>query len=182
MINTHQLDRPLVVVMGVSGCGKSTVGSALAGRLGTHFIDGDALHPYANIQKMAQGIPLQDSDRWPWLADVGRTLRDHKETGLVVACSALKRSYRNVIRWEAPTTIFVHAHGPEALIRSRMAVRSGHFMPATLLTSQLDTLEPLDATEKGFVIDITLPVEDIADSAFTTLASTGSRACATAVN
>lgn len=180
MIDTQQGERPLIVVMGVSGCGKSTVGLALAERLGVHFIDGDALHPLANIQKMAQGIALEDSDRWPWLADVGRTLRDHKDSGLVIACSALKRSYRNVIRWEAPRTIFLHAHGPASVIRSRMSARAGHFMPATLLASQLDTLESLDATEDGFILDITLQVGDIVDAAVTELTSTGRPACTAA--
>lgn len=180
MIETQQAVKPLVVVMGVSGCGKSTVGATLAERLGVHFIDGDSLHPLANIQKMAQGIPLEDSDRWPWLADVGRTLRDYDEDGLVIACSALKRSYRNVVRWEAPRTVFLHAHGPEALIRSRMRERAGHFMPAALLASQLDTLEPLDADENGFIVDITPSIQDVVESAVTALISTERSAWATA--
>jgi len=180
MTNPQQVVKPLIVVMGVSGCGKSTVGAALAERLGVHFIDGDALHPLANIQKMAQGTPLEDSDRWPWLADVGLTLRDHEASGLVVACSALKRSYRNVIRWEAPQTVFLHAHGPAALIRSRMRERAGHFMPAALLTSQLDTLEPLESDESGFIVDIAPPVQDVVDSTISALISAGRPACVTA--
>jgi gluconokinase len=156
---------PLVVVMGVSGCGKSTIGAALAERLGVHFIDGDDLHPAANVAKMAAGIPLEDTDRWPWLADVGRTLHDHAGSGLVVACSALKRTYRDVIRWEAPGVVFVHAHGDGELIHARMSSRPGHFMPAALLQSQLRVLEPLAEDENGLVLDVMRPVADLVDEA-----------------
>jgi len=156
---------PLIVVMGVSGCGKSTVGAALAERLGVHFIDGDALHPLSNIEKMSRGVALGDTDRLPWLADVGRTLRDHQSTGLVLACSALKRSHRDVIRWEAPKVTFIHAHGDPSVLSERLAGREGHFMPATLLASQLATLEHLDEAERGFVIDIRLPVLELVDAA-----------------
>lgn len=156
---------PLVVVMGVSGSGKSTIGAALAERLGVHFIDGDDLHPAANVAKMSAGIPLEDADRWPWLADIGRTLRDHSASGLVIACSALKRTYRDVIRWEAPATVFVHAHGDGDLIHSRMTARIDHYMPASLLQSQLRTLEPLGHDEHGTVLDIRRPVAELVESA-----------------
>ncbi|RNE67307.1 gluconokinase [Cryobacterium tepidiphilum] len=152
-------ERPLVVVMGVSGSGKSTVGRGLAAALGVHFIDGDDLHPSANVTKMASGAPLTDADRWPWLADVGRTLRDYHETGLVIACSALRRIYRQVILWEEPRTRFVHLHGDPGIITSRMSARSEHFMPMTLLADQLSTLEDLTPHERGTVLDVRLPVD-----------------------
>jgi carbohydrate kinase (thermoresistant glucokinase family) len=168
---------PLIVVMGVSGCGKSTIGAALADRLGVHFIDGDALHPVSNIEKMSHGVALEDLDRLPWLADVGRTLRDHQDTGLVLACSALKRSYRDVIRWEAPDVTFVHAHGERSLLHERLSGRADHFMPATLLASQLNTLELLDETERGFVVDIRLPVADLVESALPLITSPERSSC-----
>lgn len=173
---------PLVVIMGVSGCGKSTVGSALAERLGVHFIDGDDLHPAANVAKMAGGIPLEDADRWPWLADIGRTLGDHSGRGLVVACSALKRIYRDVIRWEAPRTVFVHAQGDRDLIHERMAARADHYMPATLLDSQLRILEPLADDERGIVLDIERPVDELVESVVLTIESSERSSWATAVS
>lgn len=142
-----------VVVMGVSGSGKSTVGRAVADALGASFVDGDDLHPAANVAKMAAGIPLTDADREPWLRAVGRTLADGDDTGVVVACSALKRSYRDLIRAEAPGTVFAELDGPRELLQERM-IRPGHFMPASLLDSQLATLEPLQADEAGLRLDI----------------------------
>jgi carbohydrate kinase (thermoresistant glucokinase family) len=144
-----QTGRPLVVVMGVSGSGKSTVGAALAEALGTPFTDGDDLHPPANVAKMAAGIPLDDTDRWPWLAAVGRALADSGPAGLVVACSALKRVYRDAIRAEAPTVRFVELDNTPATLAARMAQRPGHFMPPSLLASQLALLEPLASDEPG---------------------------------
>ena len=155
---------PLIVVMGVSGCGKSTIGAALAQRLGVAFIDGDDLHPAANVARMAAGIPLDDDDRAPWLSSIGRTLGDHAGAGLVIACSALKRGYRDVIRREAPATVFVHAHGDAELIRARMAARPGHFMPAALLQSQLAALESLGDDERGVVLDIERPVAELVET------------------
>ncbi|WP_295120733.1 gluconokinase [uncultured Leifsonia sp.] len=142
-----------VVVMGVSGSGKSTVGRVVADALGASFVDGDDLHPAANVAKMAAGIPLTDADREPWLRAVGRTLADGDDTGVVVACSALKRSYRDLIRAEAPGTVFAELDGPRELLQERM-IRPGHFMPASLLDSQLATLEPLQADEAGLRLDI----------------------------
>ena len=160
-----------VVVMGVSGCGKSTVGKLLAEHLGARFIDGDDLHPKANKDKMASGTPLNDEDRWPWLDLVGAALAGApnpvdvfelvKPTGTVVACSALKRKYRDRILAAAPGTIFVHLHGTPELLASRMKSREGHFMKATMLASQLETLEPLEADEPGRVYDISLPADEI---------------------
>jgi gluconokinase len=166
-LTTHTA--PLVVVMGVAGCGKSTIGAALAERLGVHFIDGDALHPVANVERMAAGVPLTDLDRWPWLADVGSTLRDHESTGLVIACSALRRSYRGAILWEAPRAVFVHLDGDIAVIGARLSSRSNHFMPPSLLTSQVQALEPLEPGEPGFRVDVSAPVAVIVEDVFTTI-------------
>ena len=141
--------RPLVVVMGVSGSGKSTVGALLAEGLGAKFTDGDDLHPAANVAKMAAGIPLDDADRWPWLAAVGRALAEAGPDGLVVACSALKRVYRDAIRTEAPTARFVELDSSPAVLAERMAQRADHFMPPSLLASQLELLEPLAPDEDG---------------------------------
>lgn len=145
---------PLVVVMGVSGSGKSTVGVALARRLGVAFADADDLHPRANIAKMTAGVPLDDADRWPWLDLVGGWLAEHDREGGVVSCSALRRSYRDRLRRHAPRSRFVHLDGPREVIARRQADRAGHFMPASLLDSQLATLEPLGPDEDGVVLDL----------------------------
>jgi carbohydrate kinase (thermoresistant glucokinase family) len=145
-----------IVVMGVSGCGKSSVGVALAETLGARFIDGDDLHPEANKAKMGAGIPLDDDDRWPWLDLVSKALAEDASTftGTVIACSALKRSYRERILAGAPNTFFIHLDGSREILQQRLGNRTGHFMPATLLDSQLATLEPLADDEPGAVIDI----------------------------
>jgi gluconokinase len=145
---------PLVVVMGVSGSGKSTVGAALAQRLRVPFVDGDDLHPAANIAKMAAGHPLDDHDRYPWLAAIGEWLAAHDESGGVVSSSALKRKYRDQLRHHAHRVQFLHLHGTRAVIAARQASRPGHFMPASLLTSQFATLEPLAPDEHGLVVDV----------------------------
>ena len=159
----------LVVVMGVSGAGKSTVGLALAGLLGVQFVDADSLHPAANVAKMAAGTPLTDADRWPWLDLVGRALADAAEPGLVVACSALKRSYRDAIRAAAPGVRFVHLVVPRVVLGDRVANRPGHFMPPTLVDSQLETLEPLGADEGGVVVDSEGGIEATAERALAAL-------------
>lgn len=151
-----------LVVMGVAGCGKSTVGIALAERLGARFLDGDSLHPQANIDRMASGTPLNDDDRAPWLAEIGRRF-PASDTALVIACSALKRGYRNIIRSGDPSVVFVHLHGTRELLSARMTSRPGHFMPPSLLDSQLATLEPLQDDEAGIVVDIDQSVEDIVE-------------------
>lgn len=147
--------------MGVSGCGKTTIGALVARELGVPFIDGDSLHPVENVAKMAAGIPLTDEDRWPWLATVGTELANAGAGGLVLACSALRRSYRDAIRTQAPDTVFLHLHGSKEVLRARTEGRSGHFMPPALLDSQLATLEPLDADEAGVVVDIASPVDQV---------------------
>jgi len=155
---------PLIVVMGVSGSGKSTVGAALADRLGLAFTDADGLHPPANVAKMSSGVPLTDDDRWPWLDAVGAELSGHDDDGLVVACSALRRSYRDRIRAHAPRTAFLHLAGGREVLAARMAGRAGHFMPPALLTSQLDTLEPLATGEAGTTLDIDAPVGELVEA------------------
>ena len=146
--------------MGVSGSGKTTVGSALARRLTVPFADADALHPQANIAKMAAGAPLTDGDRYPWLEAVGQWLADHEDGG-VMSCSALKREYRDVLRSHCPRIEFLHLTGPPELIARRQAGRPGHFMPSALVKSQFDILEPLAPDEHGITLDVESSVEDI---------------------
>jgi len=144
---------PLVVIMGVSGSGKSTVGALLAERLGVPFADADDLHPPENVAKMSAGQPLDDRDRWPWLAAVGDALAVASGTGLVIACSALKRSYRDAIRDRAPETVFAYLHGDRELLAERLGMRVGHFMPGSLLDSQLATLE-VPGDDEGVTVSI----------------------------
>ncbi|GAA3753591.1 gluconokinase [Microbacterium kribbense] len=151
---------PLVIVMGVSGSGKTTVGSGLAVRLGVPFIDGDDLHPQSNIDKMAAGHALTDDDRWPWLARIGQALTDAEATGMVIACSALKRAYRDAIGAQEPRAVFIHLSASRDLIAQRLAERSGHFMPASLLDSQFAALEPLAREEPGAVVDVSGDIDD----------------------
>jgi gluconokinase len=142
--------------MGVSGSGKSTVGMALARALGVDFVEGDEYHPPENVERMARGIPLTDQDRAGWLRALAMRIREAKDagTGLVMTCSALKRSYRDVLRAEAKDLRFIFLRGPRALIAERLANRRGHFMPASLLNSQLATLEEPTPDEKAWVCDI----------------------------
>ncbi|MEY4410512.1 MAG: hypothetical protein RLZ69_86 [Actinomycetota bacterium] len=149
-----------MVVMGVSGCGKSSVGEEIARLTAAHFVDGDDLHPAANKAKMGAGIPLDDEDRWPWLDKVGATLAAPE--GAIVACSALKKVYRDRIRAVAPDTIFVHLDGSRDLLWERMSARQNHFMPVSLLDSQLAILEPLGVDEKGVTLSITESVPRLA--------------------
>ena len=145
-----------IVVMGPSGSGKSTVGACLAETVGARFIDGDDLHPAANVRKMAAGIPLDDRDREPWLRLVGETLQ--AEERIVIACSALKRVYRDLIRAQAPETFFAELAIGRAVLEERMRLRADHFMPPALLDSQLQTLESLEADERGIRVDETADV------------------------
>ncbi|WP_148572036.1 gluconokinase [Nocardioides caldifontis] len=154
---------PVVVVMGVSGSGKTTVGSMLADRLGVGYGEADDFHPQANVDKMAAGQPLDDDDRRPWLAAIGAWLEERQEAGAVATCSALKHAYRDTLRSHAPSTVFLHLHGSRELLEERMGRRSGHFMPASLLESQLEILEPLDGEERGLTADVALTPEEIVD-------------------
>ncbi len=156
------MDHP-AVVMGVSGSGKTTVGRALAERLGVPFEDGDDLHPRANVEKMQRGEPLDDDDRRPWLDLVGEWLAAHSADGGFIACSALKRSYRDQLRSHAPDVEFVFLHGDRETITGRQAARPQHFMPTSLLDSQFDTLEPLTDDERHVVLDVGRSVEEMVD-------------------
>jgi len=162
---------PLVVVMGVSGSGKSTVGAALGQRLGVPFADADDFHPPANIAKMAAGHALDDTDRHPWLEAIGEWLAGHDADGGVISCSALKHRYRDQLRGHAPRVRFVHLEGSHEVIARRQASRPGHFMPASLLASQFATLEELAPDEPGFVVDVDQSVDAIVAEAAAGLAS-----------
>lgn len=144
-----------IIVMGTQGVGKSTIGEMLGNALGVPFIDGDRLHPEKNVQKMASGTPLDDSDREPWLHIVGQTLAEYQhQGGAVIACSALKRSYRDLLRSHVPHAYIVEPWGPQELIQARVQARSHEFMPPTLLQSQYATLEPLAADERGVRVSV----------------------------
>jgi gluconokinase len=145
------------VVMGVAGSGKTVVGTELARELGVAFVDGDDYHPPGNVKKMAAGLPLDDADRAGWLRSLASRIREAHDTGegLVVACSALKRKYRDVLRAAAPDVRFVFLNGPKSLIAERLESRRGHYMPASMLESQLATLEPPVAEENAIAADIT---------------------------
>lgn len=165
-----------VVVMGVSGTGKTTVGEELARRLGVTFIEGDSLHPQRNIAKMSAGQPLDDGDRRPWLQTLNTLVSSHHAEGIsaVLTCSALRRAYRDILREGLPpgSLFFVHLAAPPAVLRARMESRD-HFMPATLLQSQLDTLEPLERDEAGAVLDVTGSAESVVDAALAALEAFG---------
>ncbi|MFG3497672.1 gluconokinase [Streptomyces sp. NPDC047928] len=143
------LAQPLVVVMGVSGSGKTTIGRSLARTLNVPYAEGDDLHSLSSVEKMEAGVPLDDEDREPWLERIARWLADHAGRGGVITCSALKRSYRDRLAAVSPRVLFVHLHGPAELIAERLSARRGHFMPPELLRSQLDALEPLAPEERG---------------------------------
>lgn len=148
-----------VVVMGVSGCGKTTVGRAVAARLGVAWQDGDDLHPAGNVAKMAAGVALTDADRWPWLDRVAAVLRT--EAPVVVGCSALRRVYRDRLRAGADGAVaFLHLDGAREVIAARMAARPGHFMPPALLDSQFTTLEP-PGPDEALRLEIDRPLEEI---------------------
>lgn len=156
------MDRPLVVVMGISGVGKSAIGHELADRFGLEYADGDDFHSQTNIDKMAAGTPLTDEDRWPWLDDIATWLREHEESGGVISCSALRRAYRDVLRAGSARTLFLHLGGDHDLIVDRMEHRD-HFMPTSLLESQEKTLEPLGDDENGWLLDIAPSPAQIVD-------------------
>ncbi len=147
--------------MGVSGCGKTTIGNLLAADGGWLFIEGDDLHPPANREKMASGTPLTDEDRWPWLDRIAQVMKDHIGRGerIIVACSALKGKYREILR-KSGNVLFIHLDGSREVVAERLKTRTGHFMPSSLLDSQLATLEK---PVKGVSLDINRPPEVIAD-------------------
>ena len=151
-----------IVVMGVSGSGKSTVGAALAQRLRVPFADADDFHPPASIAKMTAGVPLDDDDRHPWLETIGDWLAEHPAGG-VMSCSALKRTYRDQLRRHRPDVEFLHLSGSADVVARRQASRPGHFMPASLVASQFETLEPLEPDEPGITIDVEQSVDSIVD-------------------
>ena len=162
---------PLVVVMGVTGCGKSTVGQLLADQLGVPFIEGDGLHPPANVERMARGIALTDDDRRGWLQALAQRIdaashqQQQQQQGLVVSCSALKRAYREVLRAASPTLAFVYLHGSQPVIAERLAARVGHYMPASLLPSQFQILEMPAPDELALTLDVSLPPHTLAEQA-----------------
>lgn len=174
-----------IVVMGVSASGKSVVGIEVARRMHLPFVDADDLHPPENVTKMSQGIPLTDADRMPWLDLVGERLAlrstggevpesaPAESAGVVIACSALKRSYRDRLRSRAPHTVFIHLTGDPELLSARALARTGHFMPPALLASQLATLEPLGDDEAGVVIDVGEDVATVAERAVDWVQRTG---------
>jgi gluconokinase len=168
-----------IIVMGVSGSGKSSIGERIAAGLGLPFVEGDALHPAANVEKMSKGIPLSDEDRMPWLDRIGKEMKASltKGKGIIVSCSALKRSYRDRLRAAAGGNLyFVYLEGSKELLTERMGHRKGHFMPTSLLESQLQTLE-VPTGEPGVVtVDIEDTIDDIAAEALKALAALGVRA------
>lgn len=155
--------------MGVSGSGKTAVGAALAARLGATFKDADDLHPLPNVEKMTAGVPLTDEDRWPWLRLVGAELAAEHPHGIVVACSALKRAYRDAICAAAPSTRFILLEVDPSLLKERLVQRPGHFMPVSLLTSQLETLEGLETAEAGMTVTSEGGVEAVTDQSLANL-------------
>jgi carbohydrate kinase (thermoresistant glucokinase family) len=155
----------IAVVMGVSGSGKTTLGAALADRLGWRFQEGDALHPTENVAKMRAGIPLDDADRAPWLRAVAAKIDEWRRRGEagVITCSALKRQYRNTIIGDRPEVRLVYLTAPPALLAERLAGRRGHFMPASLLESQLATLEPPGPGENALIVSVAAPKETVVE-------------------
>ena len=153
---------PRLIVMGVSGCGKSTVGALLGARTGIRFIEGDTLHPARNVALMAAGTPLTDEDRAGWLDDIASRFGAlEADAGLIISCSALKRIYRDRLRAACTDLRFIHLHGDKALLEQRLQYRTGHYMPPSLLTSQLQTLEPPSSDEPAITLDIAMPTDQL---------------------
>ncbi|MEV2239181.1 gluconokinase [Micromonospora sp. NPDC049891] len=152
-----------VVVMGVSGAGKTTVAQGVAALTGLTFAEADEFHSVANVARMRAGVPLDDAARWPWLRSLADWMAARHREGVstVLACSALRRSYRDVLRQGPPAVDFVHLAGPSEVIRERLTLRSGHYMPASLLDSQTATLEPLCPDEQGLVLDLRLSTDEL---------------------
>lgn len=166
--DTHSSHPCAIIVMGVSGCGKSSVGAALAQRLDLPFIEGDVLHPKANVDKMARGEPLNDDDRWPWLTEIGARMAEalEKNEGIVVSCSSLKAIYRDHLRKATDNRLtFVYLDGSRELLTGRMGARTGHFMPLSLLDSQLATLEVPTGEPGVITVSIDQSVDGIVEDA-----------------
>jgi gluconokinase len=157
------LEPVVVVLMGVSGCGKSTIGSGLSQALGWPFRDADSFHPPGNIEKMSRGVPLEDADRWPWLAAIAQWIDARNAAGAagIVSCSALKRAYRERIVGAREGVRLVYLAGDMALIADRLAQRTDHFMPPALLRSQFDALEEPSTAEHPLIVDIALPPQEL---------------------
>ncbi len=177
MTDNDAAQQPVLVIMGVSGCGKSTVAAILAGQLGWDLAEGDDLHPAANVEKMRAGTPLTDDDRWPWLDRVADWIRDHTNAGLpgIITCSALKRVYRDRMRGD--NVVFVYLAGSKDTIARRLDARLDHYMPSTLLDSQISTLEPPGPDENTLLIDLGRPPAEEASeiiSRLSLVAETGS--------
>jgi gluconokinase len=153
----------IAVIMGVSGSGKTTIAQGVAARLGWHVLEGDKFHPPANVRKMSQGIPLEDADRLPWLEAIAAAIDRMRAQGLpaAIACSALKRKYRDILIGKRPDVVLVYLKGSSELIGQRMAKRAGHFMPPTLLASQFATLEEPEPDEHPIIVDVGAPSEAI---------------------
>jgi gluconokinase len=158
----------IVVVMGVSGSGKSTIAGGLARQLGWQLLEGDSFHPAANVAKMHAGTPLTDEDRWPWLRAIAAAMDAVQARGesAVVACSALKRSYRDILLGGRPDAILLYPKGSKSLIAHRMAERHGHFMPPALLDSQFATLEEPGPDEHPLIVDISGSAEAVTETAW----------------
>ncbi len=176
-ISVTQTRRPIVVVMGVAGVGKTTVAQLLAQQLSVPFAEADEFHSQANIKKMSAGIPLQDGDRWPWLERIAQWIaaRAQEGDGGVVSCSALKRSYRDILRKGYAEAFFLHLIGDRTVIGERMSHRKGHFMPISLLDTQFEILEPLQTDETGGAIDVGPNPHELVKEALTLLAAAGSQ-------
>jgi gluconokinase len=166
LTNRGSMNRNVYVVMGVTGSGKSTVGAMLARTLGVDFVEGDEYHSLENVRRMASGVPLTDADRADWLKALAERISEAKDSGagLVLTCSALKRSYRDILRAADPALRFVFLKGSESLIAKRIAERRGHFMPASLLNSQLAILEKPSPEELAIVCDTSESTQSIVDA------------------
>jgi gluconokinase len=158
-----------IVVMGVSGAGKTTVARGIAAAMGWDMAEGDSFHPEANVEKMAAGTPLDDDDRWPWLRAIGSWIGEQDGRSAVITCSALKRAYRDLLRDGRPSVRFCELDADESLIGPRITARAGHYMPASLLPSQLATLEPLEPDEPGVHVSVAGTPEDVVRDALRAL-------------
>ncbi|HTB45417.1 MAG TPA: gluconokinase [Acetobacteraceae bacterium] len=160
-----QLHMTVAVAMGVSGSGKTTIADGVAQRMGWRLVEGDKFHPPANVEKMSHGIPLTDEDRWPWLRSIAAEIDAMRARGesAVVACSALKRAYRDILIGDRKDVVLVYLRGDQPLIAARMAARKGHFMPPALLDSQFATLEEPGPDEHPIVVSVAPPAEAIVD-------------------